>query len=83
MKRTQILNLLDELFELSPGSLNGTEQLADIESWSSLTALGFFALADEHFGTVVLPNSLERASTVNDLISLLKISGERLLADAA
>lgn len=83
MQRTQILTLLDDLFEMSHGSLDGSEQLADLEGWSSLTALGFFALADEHFETVVSPNSLDRAVTINDLISLLDKREGHLLADAA
>jgi acyl carrier protein len=70
VERARLLSLLDELFEESPGTLMGPEQLSDLAGWTSVTALGFMALADENFGVVPSPDSLANAKTVNDLIAL-------------
>ncbi len=63
--------LLDDMLELDPGTITGTEQLADLENWDSLAVISFIALADEHFGTLVEGRKLTAAKTVGDLYTLV------------
>ena len=71
MSKQKFLLLLDELFEEDPNTLTGEERLQDIEIWDSLTALGFIALVDEQFNTILSGNDIENCETVNDLVNLV------------
>ncbi len=69
MHRSEFLPLLDELFELDSGTLKGSEDL-DAICWDSVRAIEFIVLVNEKFGLEVVPNSLMKAKTVDDLIAL-------------
>jgi acyl carrier protein len=75
MDRKEFLTLLDELFELPPGTLKGGESLAELGRWDSTAMLGFMALADEHCGLMLPPRQFASCATVGDLLALL---GDRL-----
>ncbi len=70
-KHNTILLALDDLLELDPGTLTGSEELKDIETWDSLTVMGFIAMADEDFEVMVPPAQLSKCKTVADLITLI------------
>jgi acyl carrier protein len=72
MDRKQFLALMDELLELPPGSLKGSEKLDDMEGWNSVTMIGFIALADEHFGYIVSPRMFGSCHTIDDLLNLIQ-----------
>ena len=78
MEEKQFLQLLDELLELEPGTLTRDSRLED-NGWSSLAAVGFIALVDEHFEITVSPNALANCETVRDVIRLL---GDHILTTA-
>ncbi|HWB96800.1 MAG TPA: acyl carrier protein [Bryobacteraceae bacterium] len=71
MRKTEFLRLLDELLELPEGTLKGDEILEE-QGWNSITAVGFLALVDEQFGTVVPPRKLAQCASVQSLIDLLE-----------
>lgn len=71
MRKQEFLLKLDELLELEPGSLTGSEALADLEMWDSMTMLGFIALVDEQFELTLSASRLAACETTGDLISLL------------
>ena len=71
MNKTQFLRLLDELLELEEGTLKGGEILEALEDWTSLTVVGFIALADEEFGVAPSPDKIRECRTIDDLIALL------------
>jgi len=77
MGRRQFLALLDELFELPPGTLTGTEPLAELEGWGSMAVIGFMGLADEHCGITLSPRQFANCTTVDDLLALL---GDKMTA---
>ncbi len=70
MNRQNFLALIDELLELEPGTVNGSEQLDQLD-WNSLAVVGFIALADEQLGVSVSPARLAKCRVVNDLYALL------------
>jgi len=71
MKRREFLTLLDELFELPPGTLTGEESLPELGKWDSTAMLGFMALVDEHYGLTLSPRQFIPCATVNDLLALI------------
>lgn len=77
MTKQEFLLEMDELVEEAAGTLNGSEDLRDLEGWSSLTVMGFIAMVDEKFGMSVQPNRIAEAETVDDLAALL---GDKITA---
>lgn len=71
MDAKAFLLLMDELLELTPGTLSGVEYLDDLDGWDSLTTVGFISLVDEQYGFTVLPQQLAHCETVQDLITLI------------
>jgi acyl carrier protein len=72
MTREEFLAELDELVELSPGTLQGSEKLEELDEWTSMAIVGFIALADTHNGTKLGPKEIAKCSTVDDLLKLAK-----------
>jgi acyl carrier protein len=77
MTRPQFLRLLEVQMEIPEGSLDEDQRLADVDSWDSLAALLFIALADEKLGITVVGNDIANSKTISDLLALL---GDRLAA---
>ena len=71
MKKAAFLNQLDDLLEAKPGTIQGTEELKDIEAWDSLAVVGFIAIVDQNFGVTLSADRLKNCKTVPDLIALL------------
>lgn len=69
MTRTDLLRRLDELLELSAGTLTGSEKLEDLVAWDSMSMVGFIALADEN-GAKLTVRQLGAADTIEDLLKL-------------
>lgn len=70
--RKTILIVLDDLLELTPGTLTGSEELKNIEAWDSLAVMAFIAMVDEEFNVMVPPAQLAKSKTVADLITLIE-----------
>lgn len=71
MPKTEFLELMDELFELDDGTIQGSDELNQIRGWSSLTFIGLIAMVDEECGVTLAPKSIMACQTVDDLIGLL------------
>jgi acyl carrier protein len=70
MRRAEFLNLLDEVLEKDPGTLQGPESLEEA-GWDSLAVVSFIALVDEHLGFTVPPARIVQCKTVDDLVALV------------
>ncbi len=70
MKKSDFLLLLDEVMETEPGTLQGSESLADF-TWDSMKSLEVITLADQQFGFTLSPDDLAKCETVNDLVRLV------------
>jgi acyl carrier protein len=70
MKNSDFLLLLDGVLEIEPGTLRGSESLADF-TWDSMKFLEFITLADQHFGVTLAPDKLAKCETVDDLKELV------------
>ena len=75
--RSRSVKKLDEMLELAPGTLAGSERLDTLGAWDSVSVVSFIALLDERFSTQVPASSISDCKTVDDLVGLAK----DLLAD--
>lgn len=72
--KADFLRQLDELLQLPPGTLKGTEELASVPQWDSITVMGYIALISSERSKRVSGKEVMAAKTVGDLIALAGIS---------
>jgi acyl carrier protein len=75
LERSELLLLLDELLELEPGTMKGSDSLDSFDGWNSLAAVAVLAMADEKFGLSLEPRKMAACQSVNDLLGLF---GDRI-----
>lgn len=73
MNRESFLKKIDEMLELTPGTLQGPEKLDDYPLWDSTAIISFIALADEFNGSRLAPRQIAACQTVDDLLKLAKV----------
>jgi len=71
MTRSEFLRALERELALDNGTLNENQALSSLESWDSMAAIQFIALADEQIGVAVSGDQIAKSRTVNELLSLL------------
>jgi acyl carrier protein len=69
----RFLDLLEELLEAAPGSLNENQRLDEV-GWDSLALVGFLAAADEEYGCAVAPREIRACKTLGELRRLVESS---------
>jgi acyl carrier protein len=80
VEKNEFLLLLDELLELEPGTVKGSESLDSFAGWNSLGIISFMALVDEHFSVSLQPKQIAGCATIDDLVELL---GDQISEDSA
>ncbi|HVO98181.1 MAG TPA: hypothetical protein VMT15_08950 [Bryobacteraceae bacterium] len=73
MGRDEFLKSIDEILELSPGTVQGSEELDEFPLWDSTAIISFMALADTNNGTHLSPRELGACKTIADLLRLAKV----------
>jgi acyl carrier protein len=73
MEKGEFFTLIDDLLELSPGTLRGSESL-QTAGWDSLAVIGFMALCDDQFALQVSPVEIRDCETPDDLFALVQKS---------
>lgn len=63
---------MDNLLELSDGTLQGPEHLDDLENWNSLAMVDFIALVDSDARSVS-PRQIRDCETIDDLAKLARV----------
>ena len=71
MTKAELINQLDDLFEVPRGTLSESSHLRDIATFDSLKLLELIAMADEQFAVIVSPEQMMKADTIADLLQLL------------
>lgn len=62
----------DEIFdETDTATLTPETNFRDLEEWSSLSALGVIALADEEFNVELSGAEIRKANTIQELFDLI------------
>ncbi|MEZ6045974.1 MAG: acyl carrier protein [Planctomycetaceae bacterium] len=72
MQKTDFLELLDELFELEPGTVQANDELQKIPGWGSLSFVGLIALIDEEYGVEISPTQILNCGPVAELITIVE-----------
>jgi acyl carrier protein len=73
MQKKDFLTAMDNLLELPEGTLQGPENLDDLESWNSLAMVEYIALVDSNTGAKVSPRQIRDCETVDQLAQLAKV----------
>ncbi len=73
MTRQEFLKSVDEILELTAGTLQGPERLENFPLWDSIAIVSFMALADSNNGVRIAPRELGACETVEDLLRLAKV----------
>jgi len=63
---------LDELFELTPGTLTMSSVLEETPGWSSLTFLGLIALVDDQYQVTLKPRQVHQCATIADIYNVVE-----------
>ena len=71
MSHEEFLLSVDELLELEPGTLKGSEKLTDLENWDSLSIVSFMGLARARFNITVSAKGIAACQGVDDLFALV------------
>lgn len=72
MNRQELLQTIEKIIELEPGTLHENDVLLDIVSWDSIAFLSVIAFFDEQFQLIPAGEQLEKIKTVADLIALVE-----------
>lgn len=77
MTKAEFLNMIDDILELSPGTLKGDESLKSLENWDSLAVVSFIASVHALLGVTLEPKKLKACTSVPELMALVgdKIEG--------
>jgi acyl carrier protein len=73
MDRQQVLLELDEILELTPGTLTGAEELDGLASWDSLAMMNVIAFASDRFEMTLSPRQIGPCRTIGDLVQLMGV----------
>jgi acyl carrier protein len=70
MTENEILQAVEELLELSSGTLKPSDHLHNL-NWDSLAVLGFISMIDQRLEIQLRPAAMGRCVTVHDLYTLV------------
>ncbi len=71
MKYFEFYQLLDEIIEEAPGTVQANTILRELAGWDSLAVLSLIALVDERFSQPLAGNAIAACVTAGDLSGLL------------
>jgi acyl carrier protein len=71
MDSSEFVGELEELFELTAGSLQLDSVIEEIAGWSSLKFLGLIGLIDDRYDVSLNPRQVHKCSTIGDLYTLV------------
>lgn len=74
MDKKAFYGRLDDMLEVAPGTVQGSNQLADLESWDSLAVISFIALVDSQYQVSLPVKAIIACRTVDDLARLVEES---------
>ena len=72
MSEKERIELLEEIMDVDPDTLEKDSVLADFEEWDSLTALTLISEMDARFGKKVSGEEVKGFKTVADVIAIME-----------
>lgn len=72
MEIKEFINKFAEIFDdTDVATLKPETEFRELEEWSSLSALGVIALADEEFDVELSGSDIRKATTIQDLFDII------------
>ena len=71
METSKKIELLEDLFEMDPGTLTVAMDLDDIEAYDSMSKLSLIVMMDEEFGKKLTGEQILKFVTVQDIIDFM------------
>lgn len=78
ISRNAFLLEIDEILGLHPGTLQGNEELDELQNWDSTAMIGVIVLAESASDRHISPDQVVNCSTVADLLRLAGVEGRSL-----
>lgn len=66
------IELLEDMLELDPGSINASMDIMEVENWDSMAQLSLIVLIDEECGKRVTGDDIKNIKTVQDILDLME-----------
>jgi len=74
MKTSEFLNEVEKELGQLPGTIKLNDQFRKMRYWDSLAEIAFLAMVEEKLGIQLSPEDMKKATLVQDLIDLLKLT---------
>jgi acyl carrier protein len=68
----EILNELEEVFEIDEGTLSSDMTLDSVEEFDSMAKLSLIVMCDDDFGKKLTAEQLNEFKTIGDIVSFLQ-----------
>lgn len=68
----ELLEQLEDILELDPGTIKESDTFRDFENWDSMANLSVIAMLDDSFGVHIASQDFKALITVDDLIGEVK-----------
>ena len=72
MTRADKIRLLEDMFDLAPGTLAEETKLADIEQYDSMSTLALIVLFDDEFGKKLSGADIRSFETIADVVNFME-----------
>lgn len=72
MKRTEIIEMIEEMLDVEVGSLNEGSVLSEIPEYDSMTKLSLIVMCDDEFGKKLTGERIVEFSTVKDIVDFIE-----------
>ena len=72
MTNQEIINLIEETFEIDKNTLSENSLLVDISEYDSMAKLSVIILADDEFNKKLTGETIRDFKTVGDIVQFLK-----------
>lgn len=72
MTRADKIRLLEDMFDLAPGTLAEETKLADIEQYDSMSKLALIVLFDDEFGKKLSGADIRSFETIADVVNFME-----------
>lgn len=65
------LQLIEEVFDMEPGTLAPDMELSSIDEWSSLTKLSLIVMIDDECGKTLNNDDIKALNTIQDIMDIM------------
>lgn len=71
MSNEKKLELIEEVFDVDPGTLTPDMELSAIDEWNSLTKLSLIVMVDDECGKTLTNDDIKALNTVQDIMDTM------------